>query len=501
MPKKSKLIFSLLLVLFSPFLFSSENPPFVESAVKIEMTEAGFEIVGGILEERFLSDINDFPIDDMNLSLPLVANIKTKGLRFSAAFKKINIRPLEGGIELDILINDFTIKIEELRFESFFMPWIGSSCFNTEISFGNKNNLPLYGRIGISIKNGKMKLTHRALTFDLGPNQYVTQGPLNCRGAFGLKDYISQFALKTILENARPFINAAVKIAGKPILNNIGPFLSKEIEKIKIPIGLPDLFVIPPMDIFFKARPINMEFRKDGMYADVTLAVGKMEEKSLFKEEPILLKYFSLKIKSDFVNELFKVLIPSETPKIEINSDLHEMLTDMLKASEMSVLIPDLDKISLDTDRIKIFVSIIETPKLEIDDENKIIAIVPNIGATIQVKQNGKWRDYFTMFIDTKISIKIEMSESLNFEIDAQKLEVSGKWPSDYTPTDATFFSDDAEEIFRHLLTVMASKEGGFGGGNLPTIPIGGHFLSIKNIAVEKPYISLDVMKAPLDFR
>ena len=496
-----KLIVSLYFVLFSTLLYSAGNPPFIDNAIKIEMTEAGFGIIGGILEERFSTDISDFPIEDIDLSLPLVANIKTKGLSFSAAFAKIDVKPLDGGVELDILIKDFTIKIKELRFENFFMPWIGSSCFNTEIGFGNNNSLPLNGKIGISVKNGKMKLSHRSLKFDLDPNQYVSQGPLSCKGLFGVKDYIAQFALKTILKNARPFINAGVKLLAKPLLNNIGPFLAKQIEKVRIPIGLPDLFVIPPMEIFFKARPINMEFRKDGMYADISLAVGKSEDKSLEASEPMLLKYFTIKMKENFINELFTVLIPGETPKIEINADLHEMLGDLLLASELSAILPDLETAQMDTDRIKLYISIKETPKLEIGDDGNIIVIVPSTAADIQIKRDGKWIDYFTMIIDMKLSIKIDVSERLSIEIDPQRFEITGKWASEYTPSDSQFYADDTEDVLKQLLEMITSEEGGILGENLPTIPIGGHFLSIKNVLVEKPYISLDVMQAPEDLR
>ena len=48
---------------------------------------------------------------------------------------------------------------------------------------------------------------------------------------------------------------------------------------------------------------------------------------------------------------------------------------------------------------------------------------------------------------------------------------------------------------------LVTSEDGGLIGESLPVLPIGGHFLSIKNILVEKPYLSLDIFQAPEDLR
>lgn len=480
--------------------FTGMNSPFVKNSLSLEVNKEGFEILSNVAQERLLNNLENQEISDLNLSVPLIANIDIKKISFSAQFEKIKIVPFNNGLDIDLGIKNLEISVGEVRFSNYFLPSLGTSCFNTKIKVGNGNILPIRARLGIRMENGLIKLKNYGFNFNLNQYQYGTQGPNDCVGAFGITDYLTKFFAQNILSSARPAINLALNAGVDVLASDLGTLLFTQIDKLKLPVKVPNLLIIPEGNIFLGFKIEDIKVNSEKMKLTLSLAVEKDNSKSDDQPQiPEVFKYGTLGINPDFLSHLLAVLIPEEgTREIEINSDFHEMVDQILKISEFSNFIPDLATIKTDSDQLRLFVSFKKSPVIGIKD-GKLFANIPDLTMKLMVEQNKKWIDYIFIHAKTSFNLNVKVVDGkivVGLKLDDLKLK--GEFAPSYKPNNTTFLADDFAESLKIIVELFTENEDGGMKLDLPFFVFENRKITLGGISVKEPYLFIDVVGYPV---
>ncbi len=492
---------SILFITNSAFsFFDGMSSPFVKNSLSLEINRSGFEILSKVAQERLLNNLENQAISDLKLSVPLIANIDIKRVSFSAQFEKIKIVPFNNGLDIELGIKNLEIEVGEVRYSNYFLPSLGTSCFNTKIKIANGNTLPIKARLGIKMENGLIRLKNYGFDFNLNRYQYKTLGPNRCVGAFGITDYLTQFFAENILSTARPAINLALNAGVDILASDLGTLLFTQIDKLKLPINVPNLLIIPEGKIFLGFRIEEIKVSSEKMKLILSLAVEKDNSKS--DEEaviPEVLKYGTLGINPSFLNRLLTVLIPEEgTREIEINSDFHEMVDEILKISEFSNFIPDLATIKTDSDKLRLFISFKKSPEISIND-GKLHASIPDLTMKLMVEQGGKWIDYIFIHVKTSFNLNVKtLDGKIVVGLNLDDLKLSGEFAPSYKPNNTTFLADDFAESLKIIVELFTENEDGGMKLDLPFFISENRKITLGNIFVKEPYLFLEVVGLPV---
>ena len=224
-----------------------------------------------------------------------------------------------------------------------------------------------------------------------------------------------------------------------------------------------------------------------------------MNEKSLSNNVSLdanFLRYFSVSIKPELVNMLLNGLNESGSfPKIELTEDMHEVIGALVHREELSNFLPDLEKVKLDEDKLKLFASFREAPSLSIGENETLSLKTPGLDLTFFAKRNQKWEEYFTFAFDMKLdfNIKIE-TESLDLSFQVDSLNLDGRWSASYEPQDRTFYREDAEESFKSLFYMISSELEGSPLLKVPSLEVGDREITFKNLKLDDGFIHLDII-------
>jgi len=480
----------------STFAFFGSNPTaFTDEALFLDINDKGFEALGDIAQDQLLGNLQDQIMEDINVDLPLIAKFSIKNISFSAKFEKIKIVPVKDGLEVMLAIRDLSITVGEVRISNWFVPSIGTSCFDTKITMGNGNLIPITAKIGLKMKNGTLSFRDRGIKFHLNPRQYVTSGPSSCKGVFGITDTMSEFLVRNVLAAARPAINAAVKLGTKVLSSKIGDLLFSQIDKVRIPLTVPNILIIPETKILLGLRINDLIITENNMRVILGVAIEKNNNKAVEETElPELIKYGTLGLNPVFINKLIAVVMPKEgTNPVEITPDFHEMLGEILKTSEFANFIPDLEELETDTDEIKLFLTFLNPPVLGIK-ENSLEASLDGVQLKIMVKKDGEWMDYFFINIGTNLSVKGEIADGkLKLFPAISRLDVGGEFAAGYTPANDTFLSADLKETFEILIDLFTEGEDGL-AMDVPFFTLGSRRIGLDKLEIKEPYLFLDIV-------
>jgi hypothetical protein len=492
---------SILLVTNPAFsFFEGMTAPFVKNSLSLEINRVGFEVLSKVAQERLLNNLENQAISDIKLSIPLVANIDIKRVSFSAQFEKIKIIPFNNGLDIDLGIKNLEINVGEVRYSNYFLPGLGTSCFNTKIKIANGKTLPLRARLGIRMENGLIKLKNYGFNFNLEQYQYNTQGPNRCVGAFGITDHLTQFFASNILSSARPAINLALNAGVDILASDLGTLLFTQIDKLKLPINVPNLLIIPEGKIFLGFRIEEIKVSSEKMKLILSMAVERDNSKSDEDPQvPEILKYGTLGINPDFLSHLLAVVIPEEgTREIEINSDFHEMVEEILKISEFSNFIPDLSTIETDSDKLRLFISFKKSPVISIKD-GKLHASIPDLTMKLMVEQKGKWIDYIFIHVKTSFNLNVKTVDGkIVVGLKLDDLKLVGEFAPNYKPNNTTFLANDFAESLKIIVELFTENEDGGMKLDLPFYISENRKITLGNIIVKEPYLFLEVVGYPV---
>lgn len=494
-------IISMFLVASPAFsFFNGMSSPFIKNSLSLEVTKAGFEILSNVAQERLLNNLENQEISDLNLSIPLIANIDIKKVSFSAQFERIKIVPFNNGLDIDLGIKNLEINIGEVRYSNYFLPSLGTSCFGTKIKIANGKTLPIRARLGIRMENGLIKLKNYGFNFNLASYQYRTLGPNNCVGAFGVTDYLAQFFAENILSSARPAINLALNAGVDILASDLGTLLFTQIDKLKLPLKVPNLLIIPEGNIFLGFKIEEIKVNSEKMKLILSLAVEK--DNSKFEEEPQIpevFKYGVIGINPEFLTHLLAVVIPQEgTREIEINSDFHEMVDQILKISEFSNFIPDLSTIEADSDQLRLFISFRKPPVISIK-EGKLFAHIPDLTMKLMVEQKGKWIDYIFIHAKTSFNLNVKVIDGkIVVGLKLDDLKLTGEFAPNYKPNNTTFLGDDFAESLKVIIELFTENEDGGMKLDLPFFIFENRKITLGDIFIKEPYLFIDVVGFPV---
>lgn len=486
------------------FIFSiqiSNATDFIKNGLSLNVSPEGMQVLGDVLHERFFSNLNNAPAEDIELTLPLVGSLEAKGISVSTKVSRVGLKALNGGLELDLDINELNIHIERVVLRNYFLPFVASTCEGLDLKLGNGNKFNFHTNLGIKIVNGKTMVNARSLDAYFKENQFKFVGPTACYGPLGFSVPISAQIISSLLNYSRPLVNYALKNLSKPIVKGIGPVLVSQIERLKFGITIPSFFITEQKELFFQIRPINLSLdAHKGMDIDLSLRISENTfDKSMEKEEGVL-RYATFKFHKTVLNEILDLLFKGNKNSLELTADFNEMVDEILKTHELSMFLPDLNEVVTDTEQVRAFLKIKESPVIDFDDENKINLKIPNISLLLKIKKDGKWIDYFTVDIKTEVRLDLfEKDTFMELGIKFNDLKVIGNWAKDYKPIDSTFNDEDFKETLKGLVGMLTESGDSEGLDMNLVLPVGGHFLSLKNILVEKPYLLIDFVPAPIN--
>jgi hypothetical protein len=209
-----------------------------------------------------------------------------------------------------------------------------------------------------------------------------------------------------------------------------------------------------------------------------------------------LLKYFSVGIKTELINNLLTALFDSGgISEIELTEDMHEVIGALVDQSELANFLPDLEKIELDEDKLRLFVSLKGSPSLEISSSNELIFNVPHLSLKFKAKRNGEWSDYFTFILKLRTGLDINIrGEQLGLSLNLKKLNLEGEWAELYKPLDKTFYREDAEESFKSLVYMISSELEDSPLLGIPSFEVGDREITVRNFKVENNFLYIDII-------
>ncbi|RLA64810.1 MAG: hypothetical protein DRQ88_01485 [Epsilonproteobacteria bacterium] len=475
--------------------FGGNSAAFTDEALFLDINKDGFEALGDIAQDQLLGNLQDQAMEDINLDIPLIAKIKVKNISFSAKFEKIEIIPEKDGLDVRLAIRDLSIKIGEVRVSNWFLPGMGTSCFNTKITLGDGNLIPIRARLGLRLKNGSVQFRDRGTKLHLNSRQYVTSGPTSCKGMFGVTDAITEFVVRNVIAMARPAINAGVKLGVNVLSSKIGDLLFTQLDKVRIPLTIPNILITPETKILMGIRINDLKITKDKMRLILGVAVEKNYNKGMVETElPELLSYGTLGLNPVFINKLIATVMPEEgTNPVEITPDFHEMLKEMLRTSEFANFIPDLDEVETDTDELKMFLTFLKPPKLALKD-NSLDMSLKDVELKLKIKKDGTWIDYFFINLGTDLNVKGEISDGkLKLFPELSSFDVDGQFADNYTPINNTFLADDLKETLEVILEIFTEGEEGL-AIDIPLFTLGTRQIGFDKLEIKAPYLFLDLV-------
>jgi hypothetical protein len=174
---------------------------------------------------------------------------------------------------------------------------------------------------------------------------------------------------------------------------------------------------------------------------------------------------------------------------------MHDVIGALVDRSELANFLPDLEKVELDEDKLRLFVSLKGFPSLEISSSNKLIFNVPHLRLKFKAKRNGEWRDYFTFILKLKVGLDINIrGEQLGLSLGLKKLNLEGEWAALYKPLDKTFYREDTEESFKSLVYMISSELEDSPLLGIPSFEVGDREITIKNFKVENNFLYIDII-------
>jgi len=306
---------------------------------------------------------------------------------------------------------------------------------------------------------------------------------------------MTEFLVRNVLASARPVINGAVNLATKILSSKIGDLLLAQLDKARIPVTIPNILIIPETKIKIGVRVNDLKITKNNMRVILGVALEKDTDKGMEEGElPALVKYGTIGIKPAFADKLLAVLIPAEgTNPIEITPDFHEMVQDILKTTEFSNFIPDLEQIETDTEELKLFLAFLHPPKIGLEGDT-LLAGLKGLQLKLMIKKDGEWMDYFFINLGADLNLKAEVSDGkIKLFPGLESLDVSGKFAADYTPADNSFLAEDLKETLQVILELFTDGDEGL-AIDVPTFTLGTRVIGIDKLEVKSPYLFLDIV-------
>ena len=215
------------------------NSLYAKDSLALNLTQEGLDFVSKVLLDKLSEDLNGKKIDDINVNIPFVANIKVEQVKFNLSLDYLKLVPHKTGLKVLIGLKNVHLSVGHFRASNPFLPNVGTSCFNTSIEIGNGSLAPIELDVDVAVKSQELKLKLNDFYFHLNDKQYVSFGPRECHGVFGVRDYLTQLVVKEVLSSARVFINSGTRLAVKGLFKKIEEGANSLLKEKKFPVEVP----------------------------------------------------------------------------------------------------------------------------------------------------------------------------------------------------------------------------------------------------------------------
>ncbi len=473
---------------------------FAKESLALNLTQEGLDFASKVLLDKLSEDLNGKKIDDINLNVPFVANIKVEQVKFNLSLDYLKLVPHKTGLKVLIGLKNVHLSVGHFRASNPFLPSVGTSCFNTSIELGNGSLAPIELDLDVAVESQELKLKLNDFYFHLNNKQYVSFGPRECHGVFGVRDYITQLVVKEVLSSARVFINTGTRLAVKALFKKVEKEANSLLKEKTFPIEIPFMSNGDSPSLSAQLIPEQATFGKGKMGVVLSVKLlNQVSEKSLSSGvnlDASFLRYFSVSIKPELINILLEGLKESGSlPKIELKEDMHEVIGALVHRDELSNFLPDLENAKLDEDKLKLFVSFRKAPSLAISESGELLFNAPGLDLKFFAKRNQKWEEYFTFEFDMKLNFDIKInSENLDLSFVVDSLSLDGRWASSYEPQDKTFYREDAEESFKSLFYMISSELEESSILKVPSLEVGDREITFQNLKLDDGFIHLDII-------
>lgn len=485
-------------VLLAPLAHAEEPLHVTYEGLSLDLTPAGLGFAAGVARAQLAGRLQNQPLPNVGFEVPVLFNARAEGITYSVKLRELGLAPATDALDVAALIEDVEVHIDHLRLESWLFPELGTSCYGTTIHIGNGSDLPASARLGARLEDGRVVLDVQSLDFALSSEQYATDGPQHCIGPFDIQDYISPYVVAAVLGEARPVVELGVQLGLREVIPSVGDALN-DLAGAKLPLALPDLVVLPATKVLLGFKPYALELTPEKLSLKLSLFIRRDETEARLPRaraaaNGILLGHVG--VNPHFLSAVTAVTMPHGSLPVELHPEAHQLVALLTGRDAMASILPDLSAAPLESDRLRLFVRFLAPPTFAQDDAGNLLVGIPSMEWRYQVLEQGAWRDYFLMSIKAQLGLRLSSAPSeLRFKVTGGEVAVDGRWAPGYAPRDATFDRETAQAFFGSLVQILAEAEEPV-AMRLPSLPVGGHELTIGGLGAESPFLSFDLFAA-----
>lgn len=499
----SRLLIAGLLAAATPAL--ADEPILVTTdGLDLTLTDAGFGVLGEVARDEFINRLQNKALEDMSVEVPLFFRAKVEGLKFSVNLKDLKVAPGYDALSLDAMIDNVQVDVAHIRFENWLVPFLGTSCYGTQLNIGNHNDLPLGATIGAMLGDPDypIELKLQDLRFDLNRGQYASRGPNDCRGPFDIQDYFSRYMLSAILSYARPLISAAIKVEIAKTVPKVEDALNG-MTAMMLPVDLPDLVIVPAASFNAGFKPTKLDITPEKLAVRLAMRVQKRETESLARpsrggQEAASLVYGNFGVNPKFLSDFAAVAMAGGTTPIELYPEMHEFIKILTNRWEVSGFWPDLETTRADGDVLKLWARFVTPPTFALNEAgDSVVMQIPDLELKYQISRDGRWIDY--------AYLNLQANVGFGFAIEGGQLAVSvrpngtvsakSRWAPTYTPADPTINEPLANQLFTTILQLLGGRTKPAFEFPVPVLPVAGRLMTIEGLTVDAPFVKFDLVK------
>lgn len=481
------------------------SAPAAAHGLKVEITRPGFALVSDVARTEFVNNLQNAALPDLEMRIPFVSRIAAQDITYSVTLGSLDVAPADGEIDVDALIDNVTVNIGSVRFESWLIPLLGSTCTGTSVVVGGRSGLPVSVQMNAGVNDEGLSLSLRRLDFALNHDQYAAQGPGDCRGPFDVKDYFTRFVASFVIAHARPLIEAGVRIEARRLVPQVQKMLNELSEKPLI-VGTPDLIVAPATRVALKGKATQLDLSSEGMTLELALTVDKAPESRAANRRRLIDRvphepgqlYATLGVHPALVSQILAVTLANGSRATELTRDMDPMIESLTDRSALAAFWPDLDKTVSTGQTLRLFARIVQPPVISaLECGLGWRMAVPDLELHYQLNRDGVWIDY----VDLHIKAEMDAAPSIQDGQLAMKLlsgtaSATSVWAPTYTPVDPRFDQEMTNSVLKAVFELISTSETP-PTFMLPTIALAGYALTAEKLRIDGEYTKIDLIEAP----
>jgi hypothetical protein len=475
-----------------------------EHAFNLKLSRDGFQLLGKVMKDLLLVDIEHEPLADVSTDTQVGATIHAKELELSASFASLKLVPQNAGLKIDIGIRDVAFKAHVIVIESNLLP-ISVTCRDTTIHIGEDAAAPLKAKTKVELKDGNIAMTLEDKSFTIAMDNYRIEGPASCDGPIGT-GVLTKPMIQALLFAARPLIENRIENQVEDMVPGIEGLLNA-LSHQKVPLDIKDMPPLPDMHLSLQLQPTKLHMTNDGLDLILGAAFSREEptpEQSFAKKiRPEVRILGELGINPELINELLAIVGEGFQEYFEIDPKAVPGVDQLFDRDRLSGVLPDLKNPHITSSRIRVFIKLASTPFLYLDEAAQDLRMqIPKLQTKFMVQLDGVWQDYFhfELMVDGGAHATIA-DQHINLGISKNyKFALTGHWDESYTPS-INFYDHELADIL--IITVFDYLYASNPAVRIasPETELYDEKITLGEIKLKDPFISISLVGEPIASR